>query len=165
LQNRKFSVALTGEAAEFRFKIDDVVVCRPDSIDYVALKAICSKSGSVSKTAAVRPDIPRASSFVCTVEELDEKTRIVSVEVMCLSESLSREIQTKEGIVKRAEVTVADHTGEIKAYAWRNLSKLLENFSPGERIILRGFEVQSFENKKFLVAKNYSQIERLSSST
>ena len=64
---------------------------------------------------------------------------------MSLTDSVGREIQTKEGLVKRTELTVADHTGEIKVYGWRNLSKLIENCSAGDRVVLGAVEVQTHE--------------------
>ncbi len=88
-----------------------------------------------------------------------EPNSIVSLDCMILSASKSREVQTKEGPVKRSEALLADPSGEIKLYAWRGLSKCLDDLSPGTRLWLHAVEVQSVEGKKFLVFKNYSRIE------
>jgi hypothetical protein len=64
--------------------------------------------------------------------------------------------------VRRSEVLLADHTGEIKLYAWRSLAKILDSCAIGERIEVRAVEVQTYESKKFLVMKNYSSIAKSS---
>ena len=161
---RKISVSLTGEAAQGIVEggpliaVDDVIVCKPDSIDYLAQRASCSKRGSLVKTAAQRPDIPDSSKLIASIEKLEEGG-VASLEVMSLAESVSREVQTKDGLVRRSELLVGDPTGEIRVYAWRDLSKLLEKIPAGERLWLRAVEAQTHEGKKFLVVKNYSRVE------
>ncbi len=160
-QNRRISVSASGEALNdvSQLNIDDVIVVRPESFDSVGLKANLTKSKSITKSSSKRSDIPQASLLVCTVEKLGE-SGIASLELMCLTDSLGREIQTKDGPVRRTEITVADHTGELKIYGWRNLSKALENYSAGDRIWLSAVEVQTHEGKKFLVLKNYSSVSK-----
>jgi hypothetical protein len=77
---------------------------------------------------------------------------------MCLSDSLTRDVQTKEGLVRRSEIVVADPTGEIKLFAWRALSKTLEKIRAGTKLFLNAVEVESFEGRKFLLLKNYSSV-------
>jgi hypothetical protein len=85
------------------------------------------------------------------------------LELMCLTDSLSREIQTKEGLVRRTELTMADHTGEIRLYGWRALSKVIENYHAGDRVLLEAVEVQTHEGKRFLQLKNYTTVKKLES--
>lgn len=140
---------------------ESVVLCRPDSIDQTGLKAMCISLNSITKVAAKRPDIPFGSTLFVKVEELpSEEGAVASLELICLNETVAREVQTKDGLVKRSELNVADHTGEVRVYGWRNLSKMLEEFSPGDRIVLRAVETQTFEGRKFLVLKNYSTVEK-----
>ncbi len=158
LKRRVSITALNEAAGDLKgLRADDVVICRPDSFDGVGLKAICTKKGSLTKVKPERKDIPYAVSLETEIEGLESST-IVSVDAMSLSESSSREVQTKEGLVKRAEVSLGDPTGEIKAYAWRGLAKFLEKIPAGTRLKLYGVEVQSYEGKKFLVLKNYSRV-------
>ncbi len=163
-QKRKFSVTASEEATKNLgedLANDCLVICKPDSLDEATFRATCTTANSVSKVAAKRPDIPSASSLFVKVEELPrEEGAVVSLELICLSDHVSREIQTKDGLVKRSELTVADHTGEVKVFGWRNLSKLLEDFSAGDKIILRAVETQIFEGRKFLLLKNYSTVEK-----
>jgi len=160
-QKRKFSATLTKGAIDdcALLKTDDVVVCKPESVDYLGLKLSCTKKGSLSKVGARRPDIPTSSTLETTIEKLSEGS-IVSLEVMSLSESVSREVQTKDGLVRRTELSVGDPTGEIRLYAWRELSKLLDKIPAGQRMWIRAVEVQIHEGRKFLNFRNYSQLER-----
>jgi hypothetical protein len=142
-----------------RLQIDDVVLCKPDSFDEIGLKAVCKKEGSIAKIKPERKDIPKSDSLQTQIEKL-EPGNIVSLDAMALSETVAREIQTKEGsLVRRTEVTLADASGEIKLFAWRSLSKSLEGLKPGMRVLIRAAEVQSHEGKKFLLLKNYSSVE------
>ncbi|MGA2874104.1 MAG: hypothetical protein ABSE82_01085 [Nitrososphaerales archaeon] len=163
-QKRKISVTASGVAVRDTavLNTDDLVLCKPESLDNGTLRATTSKEKTILKLGTKRPDIPLASSLVSMVEKLGEDG-VVSLEIMSLTDSLGREIQTKDGLVKRTELTVADHTGEIKVYGWRNLSKLVENYSAGDRILLGAVEVQTHEGKKFLVLKNYSTVRKLES--
>ena len=165
-QKRKISVVLSGDATRNLEAIssDDVMLCRPETVDYSLLRANCVSANSITKVGSKRPDIPLSSTLFAKVEDLAEGS-IVSLDLICLTDPVSREIQTKDGLVRRSEIHVADHTGEIKLYAWRNLSKLLEGFSIGDRIESRAVEVQSYEGKKFLILKNYSSVEKQSSTS
>ncbi len=160
-QKRKISVTASGEAAKDTgdLNTDDLVLCKPETLDSATLRATLSKEKTIQKLGTKRPDIPLSSSLVSTVEDLGEDG-VVSLELMSLTDSVGREIQTKDGLVKRTELTVADHTGEIKVYGWRNLSKLIENYSAGDRVLLGAVEVQTHEGKKFLVLKNYSTVSK-----
>lgn len=160
----KISVTALNDACNeaAKLQIDDVIVCRPDSFDQIGLRATCSKKASLLKVKPERNDIPKSRSLILKLDKL-EPNSIASVDCMVLSVSPPRDVQTKEGILKRSEATVADPTGEIKLYAWRGLAKQLETLAPGTRLILHAAEVQSREGKKFLVFKNYTRIEILSS--
>ena len=160
-KSRKFSTTVTKDAIEDSEKLaaNDVVLCKPETIDFMGLKVSISKKGALAKVGAKRPDIPRASSLETKIESLTEGT-IASLDVMSLAVSVSREVQTKDGLVRRTELQIGDSTGEIRIYAWRELSKLLDDIPAGERIRLRAVEVQSHEGRKFLNFRNYSTIER-----
>ncbi|MDH2901105.1 MAG: hypothetical protein PXY39_09045 [archaeon] len=157
---RRIAVTVQDEALQdtASLKIDDVIICKPYSFDQIGLKAVCSETGSLSRVKPVRSDIPRSTVLVSEIAKL-EANSLATIDCMVLSISPSRDIQTKEGAVKRSEALLADPSGEIKLYAWRSLSKHLEKLSAGDRLWLYACEVQSHEGKKFLVFKNYSRIE------
>ncbi|MCL4539524.1 MAG: hypothetical protein M1378_08000, partial [Bacteroidetes bacterium] len=159
-QKRLLPLVATGDARSCAndLGVDDVIVCRPESIDPISKKVTCTKAGALSKVQAKRQDIPDSASYVRTIENLEVDV-IATVQVMCLSDAISREIQTKDGLVKRSDILAADPTGEIKVYAWRSLAKLLEGVSAGDRLTLNAVEAQSHEGRKFLVLKNYSTVE------
>ena len=155
---RKISLTALNDAAKdiSLLRVDDAIICKPDSLDQIGLKAICTKAGSLSKVKSVRRDIPDSTSLLVEIERLVAPS-IVSLDVMSLSETSGREIQTKEGLVKRTELSIGDPTGEIKIYAWRGLSKFLDKIPVGSRLKLGAVEIQSHEGKKFVVFKNYSR--------
>lgn len=163
-QKRKISLTVTGGALKDLEQLsqDNLILCRPDSFENETLRTTVTKEKAIVKLRSRRQDIPGSDSLIVTVENL-QQNGVVSLELMCLTDSLSREIQTKDGLVRRTELTVADHTGEIRLYGWRNLSKILENYSAGDRIFLSGVEVQTHEGKKFLQLKNYSTVKKLES--
>ncbi|MHB1909416.1 MAG: hypothetical protein ACYCQJ_11190 [Nitrososphaerales archaeon] len=154
------SISLTansGAESDFeKLKVDDVVVCKPDLFD--GTRCTCSAPDSVSKVKAERKDIPNSSALLTEIERL-EIGKVVTVDAMVMSDAMSREIQTKEGLVRRSELLLADPSGEIKLYGWRTLSRHLEKLPKGLRVLVRAVEVQSHEERKFLLLKNYSCIE------
>lgn len=154
------SISLTANSAadgDFeKLKVGDVVVCKPDSFD--GAKCTCAAPNSVSKVKAERKDIPNANALMTEIERL-EIGKVVTVDAMVMSDAASREIQTKEGLVRRSELLLADPSGEIKLYGWRTLSRHLEKLPKGLRVLVRAVEVQSHEGRKFLLLKNYSCIE------
>ncbi|HKW03930.1 MAG TPA: hypothetical protein VJN71_01405, partial [Nitrososphaerales archaeon] len=156
---RKISLTALNEAVidAAGLKADSVIVFRPDSFDAVGLKAVCTKAGSISCVRSERKDIPYSISLFSEVERVAPLS-IVSLDVMSLSDASSRQIQTKEGLVRRTEVTVGDPTGEIKIYAWRGLSKILDKITAGSRLKFEAVEIQSHEGKKFAVFKSYSKL-------
>lgn len=160
-KSRKFSTTATKDAIEESEKlaVNDLILCRPDTIDFMGLKVSVSKKGALARVGAKRPDIPSASSLETKIENLTEGA-IASLYVMSLVVSVSREVPTKDGLVRRTELQIGDPTGEIRLYAWRELSKLLDNIPAGERLWLRAVEVQTHEGRKFLNFRNYSTIER-----
>ena len=162
-QKRKFSTSFSKDSVNeiTGLKIDDLFVCRTESIDFLTLRASCSKKGAVLKVGSTRPDIPDSTSLVKKIEDLNEDGVPVSLEVITLSESVTREVQTKDGLVRRADITLGDPTGEIKLFAWRELSKVLENLTAGIKMKFSAVEVQSHEGRKFLVLKNYSRVETM----
>ena len=161
LRSGKYLQSASDEAAKNLGEIqkDSVVICKPESIDYATFRANFVGANSISKVSAKRPDIPLSTTLFVKVEDLSENS-VVSLELICLNDPISREVQTKDGLVRRTDLTVADHTGELKVYGWRALSKMLEGYSAGDRIVLESVEVQTYEGKKFLVLKNYSTIEK-----
>jgi hypothetical protein len=157
---RKIALTVQDGAIEdcLPLRVDDVIVCKPESFDQTVLKAICKAKGSIAKVKPERNDIPRSSMLAVEIAKL-EPNSIANIDCMVLSITPTRDIETKEGLVKRSEALLADPSGEIRMYAWRNLSRHLDKLSPGDRILIRACEIQSHEGKKFALFKNYSRIE------
>ncbi|MDG6906713.1 MAG: hypothetical protein JRN20_13110 [Nitrososphaerota archaeon] len=163
-QKRKISITAVGAALKSMesFDQDNIILCRPETSDKEGSKVSVTKEKNLTKLQSKRSDIPTSDSLKLCVEDVPQDG-IISLEVMCLNDSIAREIQTKEGLVKRTELTVGDHTGEIRVYGWRSLSKVLDNYHAGDLILLGCVEVQTHEGKKFIQLKNYSTVRRLDS--
>lgn len=158
---RKISATISGDAVRkgANLAMDTLLICKPETLDIESGKASFTKDESLIESQSKRKDIPASKSLVSSIENLGE-SGIVSLDVMCLTDNIEREIQTKDGLVKRSEMTIADHTGEIKIYGWRALSKLLVGYSAGDKVMISAAEVQTHEGKKFIVLRNYSNIVR-----
>lgn len=160
-QLRRISATFLGKASNpnKELQVDDLLVCKPRTFELSTLKASI-ETNSIVKSNSNRRDIPKSDSLLVRVEDV-ERGQIVSLELMCMSESVTRDIQTREGSIRRTEISVGDHTGEMRVYGWRDASKSLDDYSAGDRLMLRAVEVQSHEGKKFLVLKSYSSVQRM----
>ena len=158
---KRISATIAGEAVKkgISLGINALLICKPESLDMELGKATFAKDDSLIESQSKRKDIPLSASLAASIENLGE-CGIVSLDAMCLTDTIEREIQTKDGLVRRSEITVADHTGEIKVYGWRALSKILVGYSAGDKVIISAAEVQTHEGKKFIVLRNYSDISK-----
>jgi hypothetical protein len=161
-RGRKISITALDDAIleAAALKIDDLILCKPDTFDESGLRATCRTKASIAKLKVERKDIPQSEALLERIEQFAVGS-IISLDSMVISEVQSREIQTKDGnFARRSEVSLADPSGEVTLYAWRNLSKSLDGLHPGMKILVRGAEVHEHEGKKFLLLKNYSRIDR-----
>jgi len=87
----------------------------------------------------------------------------VFLEVIALSKTRLEEFTAKDGsLFRKAELIVGDDTGECKIIGWRDLSELLININPGDRILLKGVSVREGKDKSlFLQLISYSSLEKL----
>ncbi|MEE9585982.1 MAG: hypothetical protein V3W09_03680, partial [Nitrososphaerales archaeon] len=85
-------------------------------------------------------------------------------EVIALSRTTSQDIVTKSGeTVTKTEVIVGDETREIKVVAWRDLSDILADITPGQRLrLVAVVPSRGLGGVAELQVKSYSQVEKVS---
>lgn len=123
-------------------------------------RIICDEENSIEPLKASAKDVKEA--VLTKLNKLEENSMPIFCDVIALSKANSDEIVTKEGeTVRRTELIVGDETGETKLAAWREDVKIISGLQPGERLRLKGFQVQKGKDGTLsLLAKPYSSIER-----
>ena len=122
-------------------------------------RIICDEDNSIEPIKASVKEVKEA--VLTKLNKLEENSMPIFCDVIALSKADSDEIVTKEGeTVRRAELIVGDETGETKLAAWREDVKIISGIQPGERLRLKGFQVQKGKDGiRSLLAKPYSSIE------
>jgi len=123
-------------------------------------RIICDEENSIEPLKASAKDVKEA--LLTKLNKLEENSMPIFCDVIALSKANSDEIVTKEGeTVRRTELIIGDETGETKLAAWREDVKIISGLQPGERLRLKGFQVQKGKDGTLsLLAKPYSSIER-----
>jgi replication factor A1 len=122
-------------------------------------RLICDDQSSVT----VLPSSDKGREAVLTkLSKIGADSAPIFCDVIALSKCNADEITTKEGeTVRKAELIVGDETGETRLTAWREEAKMIEGIQPGEKLRLKGFQVQKGRDGSLtLLAKPYSSIER-----
>jgi len=123
-------------------------------------RIICDEDNSIETVKTSAKDVKEA--VMTKLNKLTDNSIPVFCEVIALAKTTIDEIMTKEGeTVRKAELIVGDETGEVKVVAWREDVKIISGLLPGERLRLKGFQVQKGKDGILsLLAKPYSSIER-----
>jgi replication factor A1 len=123
-------------------------------------RIICDEDNSIETVKTSDKDVKEA--VMTKLNKLADNSMPVFCEVISLAKTIINEIVTKEGeTVRKAELIVGDETGETKVAAWREDVKIISGLLPGERLRLKGFQVQKGKDGTLsLLAKPYSSIER-----
>lgn len=122
---------------------------------------VCDSPSGIQSVAGPPTGMPGIERFTRKLRDLGEAGMPVFVEVIALTRSSSTEVTTKDGtVVKKAEVTVGDETGEVKVVGWRGLASALDGIRPGDRLRLKGLLVQRGRTEGHeLLVRAYSAIE------
>lgn len=124
---------------------------------------VCRSSDDLKLAGETKQPYPGFKELVTKINVVKEGSMPLFLEVIALSRSNLQEVVTRDGsTVKRGDVVVGDETGEIRIVAWRNLTKLLEGISPGQRLWLRALVAQPDRNGISLQGRSFSSIDRLS---
>ena len=101
--------------------------------------------------------------FSLKIMEIKGKSFVI-LEALTLSKCKIEEIRTRKGsIVKKATVLIGDDTGEAKITAWGDLTILLENVMPGERVVIYGGVAQflPYLEERIIEIKDFTQIKKI----
>jgi len=139
--------------------IGDAVKIIPDSESNGRL--VCKSKGSLDPIK--ESTIPDLEALATKLQDADDETTQVLVEVIALSHGALEDVALKDGTtVKKGELTIGDDTGEMKLIGWRELSGKVEGIQPGERLRVVG--VTPKINKlgtRVLQISNLTVIERI----
>lgn len=124
-------------------------------------RIICEEENSIEPIRDSDKE-PAWEPVLTKLNKLEDNSVPVFCDVIALSKTTTDEIITKEGeTVKKAELIVGDETGETRLIAWRDDVKIIAGIQPGEKLRLKGFQVQKGKDAVLtLLAKAYSSIER-----
>ncbi|MGQ9468584.1 MAG: hypothetical protein ACUVTD_01965 [Nitrososphaerales archaeon] len=144
-------------------KPDTLITCYPKEI--INSKIVCDDEKSIVTKTSDDPIYPKAQSLSLKIKDTSNLDHPVFLEAIALSHASIKDVTTKDGsIIKKAEIMVGDETGERKVVAWRDLAKLLEGISPGEKLRINAIIPQiSRLNEPVFIIRPYSSIERISS--
>lgn len=125
---------------------------------------LCHKKSSFKIIDKEDYSFPKLDSIKCKINDLTESKLPHMLEVMSLSKSFIQDIVTKNGeTVSKIDVLVGDETKEIKLVAWRDLSDILSDITPGQRLRLIGVvSSKGLGGVPEILVKSYSCIEKIS---
>jgi ssDNA-binding replication factor A large subunit len=159
-----YTLVLKDQATEMLSDIENngLIDCEFKEISPTAL--LCTDSSSIRLLEEAEESFPNLDSITSKVKDIKESPLPLMVEVIALSRTTSQNILTKSGEnVTKSEAIVGDETKEIRVIAWRDLTDLLEDIAPGQRLRLIGVvPTQGFDGAPELQIKAYSQVERIS---
>ncbi|MCP8307854.1 MAG: hypothetical protein H3Z54_04080 [archaeon] len=144
-------------------KPDSLITCYPREV--INSKIVCDDGKSIVTKTLDDPIYPKVQSFLLKIKDTSNLDYPVFLEVIALSHSSIKDVTTKDGsIIKKAEIMVGDETGERKVVAWRDLTKILEGISPGEKLRINAVIPQvSGANEPIFIIRPYSFIGRATS--
>jgi replication factor A1 len=139
------------------FNVGDVIECMPSKV--YGNSIVLDDDSFVRK---VEDDtIPSVSELRTKISDI-KIGEDYCIEAIILKKPERREVQTKTGeSIALSEMYVEDDTGPIFVKGWRNLAKLLDNFSIGEVISVTGLTAKTgLENKMELFLTAFSSINK-----
>lgn len=156
-----FTLILKDEATEVfpDLKIDTIIECEFSEIS--PFTYLCDNKSSFKIIDKEDSSFPKLNSIICKIDELTDSKSPRMLEVMSLSKASVQDIVTKTGeTVVKIEVLVGDETKEIKLVAWRDLSDILSDISPGQRLKLLGVvSSKALGGVIEILVKSYTYIE------
>jgi replication factor A1 len=139
------------------FNVGDVIECMPSKV--YGNSIVLDDDSFVRK---VEDDtIPSVSELRTKISDI-KIGEDYCIEAIILKKPERREVQTKTGeSIALSEMYVEDDTGPIFVKGWRNLARLLDNFSIGEVISVTGLTAKTgLENKMELFLTAFSSINK-----
>ncbi len=143
-------------------KTDLLIDCEFKEISPLTL--LCNDDHSIKIINEDDNSFARLNDMFKKVKDIKDSQSPIMMEVIALSRASSQDIITKSGeTVTKTELIVGDETREIKVVAWRNLSGMLSEISPGQRLKIIGvIPTTGVGGVAELQIKSYSQIDKIS---
>ncbi len=158
-----YTLILKDEATEVLsdLKLDMIFECEFNELSPFTF--ICNKRSSFKIINKENSSFPKLDSIKCKIIDLTDSKSPHMLEVISLSKTIIQDITTKNGeTVPKIEVLVGDETKEIKLVAWRDLSDILSDITPGQRLRLIGVvSSKGLGGSNELLVKSYSYIEKI----
>ena len=124
---------------------------------------VCKDISSIDSSSGGEESFPRLSDLLCMLGNVKANSTPVFAEVIALSKTEEQDISIEDGsTVKMAEVLVGDSTAEAKLTAWRELTAVIKDVLPGQRLrLMRVIAQRGLGQSISLEVKSYSLIEKL----
>lgn len=160
--NKTFFINIDKSLFDIEINQDDIIECFPNRILGNNIE-VTGQDSYIHKVDEER-NIPYSSELDIKIKNIESANKLFFGEAIILQNPNTTDITTKSGeTVMVTETIIGDDTGEIRLTAWRDASKLLRNFSIGERIKINAVLVTSGKDgKNELTLKPYSNIFKLS---
>ena len=162
--NRYYTLILKNEVTEalLDIKTEVIIDCKFKEISNSTL--LCSSRNSLKILNIDDTSFPKLHNITYKIKDIINSQSPLMLDAIALSRTSSQEITTKNGeIVAKQDVIVGDETGEIKIVAWRDLSDILSDITPGQRLRLIGvIPSKGLGGAPEIQVKSYSQIEKMS---
>lgn len=159
-----YTLVLKDEATDIipNLKTDVLVDCEFREISSLTL--LSNSTSSIKLLEEDDDSFPKLQSTSCKIKDVNDSQSPIMLEVIALSRTTSQDIVTKSGeTVTKTEVIVGDETREIKVVAWRDLSDILADITPGQRLrLVAVVPSRGLGGVAELQVKSYSQVEKVS---
>ncbi len=165
--NNFYTLILKDEVTEAITDIKTEILIDCEFKELSALSLLCNKKSQFKILNEDDESFSKLESLKYKINDIPESQSPLLLEVIALSRDTNQEILTKTGeTVKKREVIVGDETKEIKIVAWRDLSNILDDITPGQRLKLIGVvSSKGLGGVPELLVKSYTQIEKMSQSS
>ncbi|MFQ6134661.1 MAG: hypothetical protein ACE5KU_02455 [Nitrososphaerales archaeon] len=162
--NGFYTLVLKDEATEVLPDLEPDMLVDCEFREISPLTLLCNSRSSIKLLEEDDDSFPKLQSISCKIKDVNDSQSPLTLEVIALSRTSSQDIVTKSGeTVEKTEVIVGDETREIKVVAWRDLSSILADITPGQRLRLVGVvPSKGLGGVTELQVKSYSQVEKIS---
>ena len=161
-KEKLYSLSINKELFDIEINEDDILECFPSRVLGNSLDM--QNQDSYIQKINEDKNIPFSLSFETKIKDIEATNKIYIIEAIVLQSPNTMDINTKSGeTIPVTDTIIGDDTGEIRLVAWRETSKILKDYSIGERIKVKGVSATTNKEGKIeLSIKPYSNISKLS---
>lgn len=141
-------------------KVNDVINCYGRDIGGSVL--ICEDSTSIRLCHEDEKGFPGVGDLLTRLVDIKETSTPIFTEVIALSKADIRDMRSTDDVyIKKGELLVGDDTGEARLEVWRELTNLIIDIVPGQRLRLMKVLSNRFGQTISLQIKSYSRVEKI----